>query len=312
MSRNTLIETYKTNLSETGLTSWYGLIGASLSVGAPLIGTMNPAMAIISAAVPLLARWNQTSEISSEHHDVGAERFHYYAQSAIKAIVNIGMLVATYSIGVQLGQAACFLFLISFCASKFINLGDASPIKHIEDFFSKKQKVYPENRHNFFSSLSANASDTLKATFYGLIAIATQFPLPYIGQVTEVVASMLFVAPLTAKISQINTMKNDLEEHQVKQYRSKALVSTVMDILVGLGLFASATALQLDKIAILAVLTGWTTAKLTSGGENSPIHYVHNFFNKIAKADANSNRLNHGSADRVQDRANGQLSFNAN
>lgn len=299
MSRETLFKTYKTNLSETGLTAWYGLIGASLSVGAPLIGTMNPAMAMISAAVPLFARWNQTSEISSEHPGVGDDSFHYYAQSAIKAIVNIGMLAATYSIGVQLGQAACFLFLISFCASKFINLGDSSPIKHIEDFFSSKQKEHPENRHNFFSSLSANASDTLKATFYGLIAIATQFPLPYIGQVTEVVASMLFVAPLTAKISQINTMKNDLAEPLVKQYRAKALVSTVMDILVGLGLFASATALQLDKIAILAVLTGWTTAKLTSGGEKSPIHHVHNFFNRITGADADSNRSNSMSEDGV-------------
>ena len=120
MSRNTIFKTCKTNFSETGLTAWYGLIGASLSVGAPLIGTMNPAMAMISAAVPLFARWNQTSEISSEHQGVNDDSFHYYAQSAIKAIVNIGMLAATYSIGVQLGQAACFLFLLSFLLKTFL------------------------------------------------------------------------------------------------------------------------------------------------------------------------------------------------
>lgn|GEM_PF-6164858 len=53
-------------------------------------------------------------------------------------------------------------------------------------------------------------------------------------------------------------------------------------VLVGLGLFATASLLQLDKIAILAVLTGWASAKLTSGGENSPLNHMQGFFNRCA------------------------------
>ncbi len=286
MSRETLFSASRTNLTETGLTAWYGLIGASLSVGAPLIGTMSPPLALVSAAIPLFSRWNQISEISSEHQNIEQQRSHYYARAAVKAIVNISIFAATYSIGFAVGQTACFLFLVSFCVSKFINLGNASPIEHLEDLFSTNQKDYPTNRQNIFSSLSANVTDTLRASFYGLVAIATQFPLPYVGQLTTTTATMFFTVPLTARISQINQI--DMDPAQTRSYRAKALVSSVMDILVGLGLFAAATLFQLDKIAIFCVLAGWAAAKLTSGGEKSPIHHIQSFFDRVSGAQDNT------------------------
>ena len=57
---------------------------------------------------------------------------------------------------------------------------------------------------------------------------------------------------------------------------------SAMNMLVGLGLFATASLLQLDKIAILAVLTGWASAKLTSGGKKSPLNHMQGFFNRCA------------------------------
>lgn len=282
MSRDSFFGAAKTNLADTGLTAWYGLIGASVSVGAPIIGTMNPALAGISLVIPLFARWNQTAEILGDNDEV-RNGWRYYSGAVIKALVNIAIFAATYAIGMAFGQTACFLFLVAFCASKFLNLGDASPIQHIEHFWSGKTAVYPEDRTSLISSLGANFTDTMNAIYYGLVSTATQFPLPLIGQLTLPTAGLLFSTPFIARANQIRVMTPDLaDQDRAKYHRAKAMVSTAMNMLVGLGLFATASLLQLDKIAILAVLTGWASAKLTSGGENSPLNHMQGFFNRCA------------------------------
>jgi hypothetical protein len=107
---------------------------------------MNPPLAILFAIVPLISRWNAIKKIVEEENIQG-KYWHYCAGAAIKAIVNLAILAATYSIGMAFGPTACLLFLVSFCVSTFLNLGDASPIQHIEDFWSNSQDVvYPNNR----------------------------------------------------------------------------------------------------------------------------------------------------------------------
>ncbi len=49
-------------------------------------------------------------------------------------------------LGWHLGKQLAF-FLVAFCASKFLNLEDASPIQHIEHFWSGK----PEDRTSLIS-----------------------------------------------------------------------------------------------------------------------------------------------------------------
>ncbi|MDF1827479.1 MAG: hypothetical protein P1U39_04290 [Legionellaceae bacterium] len=283
MSRESFFGSLKENWDDTSLTAWYGLIGASASVGAPLIGIMNPPLAIISAAVPLFARWHQINEISRNNPNMtDNEIYAFKARAVVKALVNIGILAATYTVGMTVGQTACFVFLVAFCVSKLINLGNASPIQHIENWISGQHPdAYPENRQGVFSSLAANITETLRASFYGIVAAATLFPLPLIGLLTPVTAALLFMAPYTARVSQISQMQPDLNPDRPNNHQAKALVSTATDVLVGLGLFATATILQLDKVALLAVIAGWAAAKLTSGGENSPIHHTQRFFSSL-------------------------------
>jgi hypothetical protein len=118
-----------------------------------------------------------------------------------------------------------------------------------------------------------------------LVSTATQFPLPLIGQLTIPTAALFVTTPLIVRGQQIAAMENDLtDRNRAGYHRAKALVETAMNMLVGLGLFATATLLQLDKIAILAVLVGWASAKLTSGGENSPLNHIQGFFNRCTGA----------------------------
>ena len=280
-SRENFIRATRTNISQTGLTFWYGAIGASVSVGCPIIGTMSPPLALVSALIPMLSRWGQTADIISNNDLHEGRRWHYYAQATTKALVNLLLLAATYQVGMLLGQAACFLFLVSFCVSKLINLGNDSPIEHIEDMFSTAQKERAPNRQSFIQSLGANVHETIRATYYGLIAAATQFPFPLIGQLTESTAVVLFISPLVGRITQTNAIAEEdgLDNpNNAGYFRGKALVSTTMDILVGLGLFTAATLLQLDKLTLLVVLAGWASAKLTSGGANSPLMHIQNGF----------------------------------
>ncbi len=123
----------------------------------------------------------------------------------------------------------------------------------------------------------------MNAIYYSLVSTATQFPLPIIGQLTLPTAGLLFSTPFIARANKIRVMTPDLaDQDREKYHRAKAMVSTAMNMLVGLGLFATASLLQLDKIAILAVLTGWASAKLTSGGEKSPLNHLQGFFNRCA------------------------------
>lgn len=275
----------KTNLGETLYSGLYGLIGTSLSVGAPLIGTINPPLAFVLAISPLVARYSQTTMIVQNIADEEERKrmnYYYKAQATIKAIVNLSMLAATYYIGFALGSTACFLFLISFLCSKLINHGDASPVEHLEDkFLPSGNKEYPLKRRTLLSSFSANFNETVRASYYGLVATATQFPLPFIGQLTHLTAAIFFLGPFVGRMTQIRQIEthNHIGEDAAKWHRAIAIVSTCTDILVGLGLFATAVIFQLDKIAVLMVLAGWASAKLTSGGENSPLHKVQTFFN---------------------------------
>lgn len=289
MSRETFIGSTKENLSETGLTALYGIVGASVSVGAPLIGIMNIPVAILVATLPILSRWHEIDHISKRTNADGqpllsdSDIWSLKAQAIVKALVNIAILAATCSVGMALGQTACFVFLVAFCVSKFLNLGDASPIQHTEDLLSGQRldDGYLNKILELFSSLASNITETIRASFYGIVAAATLFPLPLIGLLTPVTAALLFMAPYTARVSQISQMQPDLNPDHPNNHQAKALVSTATDVLIGLGLFATATLLQLDKIALLAVIAGWASAKLTSGGQNSPIHHTQRFFSNL-------------------------------
>ena len=277
------------NFAETSLTALYGIIGASVSVGAPLIGIMNVPLAIMVATLPIISRWHEIDHISQKTDVNGVpvlnngDIWSLKAQAVVKAMVNISILAATYSVGMALGQTACFVFLVAFCVSKLLNLGDASPIQHAEDLISgqRLENGYLNKILDLFSSLTNNTTETLRASFYGIVAAATIFPLPLIGQLTAVTAAMLFIAPYSARVSQISQMQPDLDPNRPNNHQAKALVSTATDIFVGLGLFATATILQLDKLALLAVIAGWAAAKLTSGGENSPINHTQRFFSNL-------------------------------
>jgi hypothetical protein len=289
MSRETFIGSSKENFSETGLTALYGIVGASVSVGAPLIGIMNIPVAVMVATLPILSRWHEIDRISKMKNDDNTPRLSdrdilsLKAEAFVKALVNIGILAATYSVGMALGETACCVFLVAFCVSKFLNLGDASPIQHIEDLISGQglENGVINKVLELFNSLANNITETLRASFYGIVAAATMFPLPFIGELTAVTATLLFVAPYSARVSQINLMKPDLAPDSPNNHQTKAFVSTATDVFVGLGLFATATILQLDKLALLAVIAGWATAKLTSGGENSPINHTQRFFSSL-------------------------------
>ena len=280
MSRKTFFGAINTNFHETATNAGYGLIGASVSVGAPIIGTINPALAIVLAAAPLYFECKQTTKIIEESQANNLKGSSYVASAVIKAIINLAIMGATYSIGMTFGPTACFLFLVSFCASKFLNSGNTSPIEHMDNYWSSKEAKYPKNRQSLVSSLNTNFSDTIIDIQYGVVSIATQFPLPFIGELTKTAAALLFVTPFIVRQRGINAMSSDLRDPQRAGFhRAKLGVSTVMHMLVGLGLFATATLLQLDKIAIFAVLIGWAAAKLTSGGENSPLNHIQGFFN---------------------------------
>ena len=289
MSRETFISSTAENFSETGLTALYGIVGASVSVGAPLIGIMNIPVAVMVATLPILSRWHEIDRISKMKNDDGQPRLSdreilsLRAEAFVKALVNIGILAATYSVGMALGETACCVFLVAFCVSKFLNLGDASPIQHAEDLISGQglENGVINKVLELFNSLANNITETLRASFYGIVAAATIFPLPLIGQLTAVTAALLFLAPYSARVSQISRMQDDLNPDQPNNHQAKALVSTATDIFVGLGLFATATILQLDKLALLAVIAGWAAAKLTSGGENSPINHTQRFFSNL-------------------------------
>jgi hypothetical protein len=178
-----------------------------------------------------------------------------------------------------------------------MNLGDGSPIEHLERAFSISGGLddtpFPANRKSFYASLGSNVSSTFKALFYGVIAMATAvggFPglgavIPSSDVATEVVgklpmlaAVLLTVAPLVARLNQISLMEPALRNpQQVSYFRAKALVGTLLDVGMGGLIFAIASLSGFDVAITSGVLTGWAGAKLSSGGAHSPLELLEQF-----------------------------------
>jgi hypothetical protein len=175
-----------------------------------------------------------------------------------------------------------------------MNLGDGSPIEHLERLFSINGGLadtpFPAHRRNFYASLGSNVSSTFKALFYGVVAMATAVGgIPGLGAVitsssvaTEVVGKLpvlaalaLTVAPLVARLNQISLMEPALRSpQQVSYFRANALVGTLLDVGMG-GLISAVASLSGFDVAITSgVLTGWAGAKLSSGGAHSPLERV--------------------------------------
>lgn len=275
-SRGNILGAIKTNFIETGLTGWYGLLGIAMTTGAPIIGHINPAMAIACAGLPVLSRWVQTEEIAEENKSVKDNKWSYRGRSAAKVLINGGMTAITAYVASAYGVTPAMWLLGAWCISKIITLGDGSPIEHMECFFSLSQRRrYSASRSDLLLSLGNNVSATSKATFYGVVALAATTSIPYFGHITVPTATLLTVVPLVVRLNQIRIMTRVINQQYQKYYNAKALVDTLIDMAMG-GIIYYAS-LSGDVHITAAVLAGWIAAKLTSGGDYSPLDYLSNF-----------------------------------
>jgi len=292
MSRSTFVKAVSANAKELGFTAWYGLIGQSVTVGAPLIGKMNPWLAACCMALPVASRFLQTKAIAEENAEVQKNQWSFNGKTAAKAMVNMTMFVITFSIGLTYDAEAAQCVLAAWCLSKWMNLGDGSPIEHLERLFAISgsrdtvPRAFPSDRQGFFGSLSSNVSSTSKALFYGVVAMAsTVGGIPGLGapdlvthaagKLPLLAAVALTLAPLVARLNQISVMGPALKSpEQVTYFRAKALVGTLLDVGMGGIIFALATLSGVDLHITASVLAGWAGAKLSSGGANSPLEHM--------------------------------------
>jgi hypothetical protein len=235
---------------------------------------MNPWLATACAALPLFSRWNQIGDVAAEHEAVKRDSWSYNAKAGAKALVNGVMLAITAYTALTYGSVAASWLLGSWCVSKLINLGDASPIEHFEDFFSRNHKAHPGNRQGLLSSLGANLASTCKATFYGLVAMSASVGLPIFGTISFPIACSLIAIPLISRVDQINKMSEVVDEDQKKYYRAQALVNTIIDGTMGAVIYTAATMSAFNPIITGGILAGWIGAKLSSGGECSPLDHL--------------------------------------
>ena len=275
-SRDSIWNSLKTNMIEIGLTSWYGLLGISMTTGAPVIGKINPAMSLACAALPVLSRWVQTEEIAEENKSVSQNKWSFRGRAAAKVLINGSMTAITAYAAHKYGMEPSLYLLGAWTVSKLVTLGNGSPIEHIECFFSLNRKqYYSSNRSSLLMSIGTNISSTMKATFYGMVALAATTSLPYFGKITIPTAVLLTFIPLVVRVNQIRIMSPVISRQSQKYYNGKALVDTLIDF--GMGGIIYYSSLMGDINITTAVLAGWIGAKLTSSGENSPLEYLTDF-----------------------------------
>jgi hypothetical protein len=302
LARAGLWASLKTNTKEIGLTAWYGSLGVAYTVGAPLIGNINGFLATISAGIPLFARWNQTTDMAETNEHIANNKWNYYGKAAAKALVNVVMLAVTAAVATTYGSVAASWLLGSWCVSKMINLGDGSPIEHFENYFSNNDKSHPSNRTSLLTSLGANIANTSKGLFYGSIAMAATVGLPVFGSISLPVAGLIFALPFIIRTDQINIMSESITEQQQKYYRANALVSTIVDAAIGFVIYSAATLSGFNPQITGGVLAGWIGAKLSSGGENSPLEHLTKKTAVLLGADENivNNMVRGGHVDRLE------------
>jgi hypothetical protein len=275
-SRHNILSALKSNLIEIGLTGWYGLLGTAMTTGAPIIGKINPAMSIACAVLPVLSRCVQTEEIAEENKTVNENKWSYRGRAAAKVIINSVMTLITAYTAHTYGVNPSMYLLSAWCLSKLITLGDGSPTEHFECSFSlSRRRQYSPQRSGLFMSLGNNLSATSKATFYGMVALATTATIPYFGQITIPTAGLLTVVPLIVRINQIRIMAPVIGSRNQKYYNAKALVDTLVDM--GMGAIIYYASLVGDVHITTSVLAGWIGAKITSSGDNSPLDHLSGF-----------------------------------
>jgi hypothetical protein len=271
MARDNIFSSLTNNLKSTALTTLYGGIGIASTIGLPVIGKTHPIVGAIMALVPIFSRVDQATEIAE---NAKIDKSQYIYSIIGKVLVNSAMPIISGLAGVYSGQPFAYALLGSWIGAKIISGGDNSPLEFLENIFSNKK--IGENslsRKNFVSSFVSNIKDTVMATWYGLIGMATTTGAPILGTITPAVGAALALTPLASRLDQIKEMQALYPVNSEGNFYKKAITKVIINAVMGAGIAAVAVLTASPQVSG-GVLFGWIASKILSSGDNSPLEYI--------------------------------------
>lgn len=138
--RNNFFESLQSNLKDTVMAGWYGVVGLAMTTGAPILGTVSPIVGVLLMLTPIISRIDQVRQIENDHPNI--KDGNYTARAMVRVLLNacIGFTVAGAANYFSAAGAASGV-LLGYVGGKVSSEGDNSPLKHFENWVTAGDHV---------------------------------------------------------------------------------------------------------------------------------------------------------------------------
>jgi hypothetical protein len=131
--RNSFSASLLSNIKDTLLVGWYGIIGLAATSGAPVVGSITWTVALMMFLSPIISRVDQILEIYKDHATVFQPSI-YIFRSLFKVFTNVFLGTIIAALAIQSNSSIIpGGVLIGWIVSKVLSSGDFSPLYYMTE-----------------------------------------------------------------------------------------------------------------------------------------------------------------------------------